>query len=546
MVNLKAPVGDTKRITKPDPKKKNEKFKPVRNNPADVELVQLMLRANGYPMEVTGKCTPALIKDIRSFQSRQLGFKKPDGIVDPGMRTWNAGLAKLSAMISADQKIERYKLVEGGKVKWVDKAEFEKGQEALKREVLSKANMMYSEAEGWVDFCNDIEKTRQGTDGLVDALVEFSVSCVTSKVDPPWNVILNARSEASSLKALVNRKVPDWQKVYDQDKKATAAYNKGVKAFKAFIKARIDTASAIIGNLEIVRDTSFAVVEAYITAELVVTKGMTPAKANAIAAASTEGLKSGAGQFGEYLAGNNVTWDGAAKKVFIDSFIAGLAGAAGGKLGASLANGLGGRMAAAIMPKLSGNFSKKAVELFFGKFLSTKAGEALVTNALKEVIGLAKPMIEKGRAPNMKEIREAIAKTLCAGVVGTAAGAALKGFSDKFASQSATFLEKTLAPSVMAGIQKDLIRLYGAETVEKLAKDHAGEIYVKIGESLTGKWIESGAVKALESSDGTQSAKQMQKLAEAELRKDKALRKKIEDMIKSGMKEEAKKLEGAR
>ncbi|WIY23383.1 peptidoglycan-binding protein [Parasedimentitalea psychrophila] len=545
-LKLSAAVGDKKRITKPDPKTDKGKFANVKNLPADVELVRLMLRANGYTIEVHAKCDAGLIAMIRDFQKKKLGFKKPDGIVDPGGRTWGAGLAKLAAQVSADAKIEVYQVTEGGKTKFVSKAEYEAGEKALKHEMLSKANMMYNQAEAWTEFCTDVEQTRQSSDGFMMALAEFTVSMVNDKTDPPWNKILEARSQASILRSTIDRAKPDWVKVLKQDKKATKAYMAGGKAFHKFIDERISTASKIVGGLEIVRDTAFTVVEAYVTAKLIVTKGMSPAKANAIAAASTEALKSGAGQFGEYAAGNKVTWDSAAKKVFIDSFIAGLAGAAGGKLGAALSKGLAGKLAAKVLPKLSGKISQKVGTAFFTRFLTSKAGEAMVVTALKETIGLFKPAIEKGRPPNSKEIKEAVAKTLSAGILTHASFKALESFTTHLPAATETFLAKTLSPKVMAGMRKDLVKLYDEDTVNRLIAKHGDEMYMKVADMLGGKIVDKAAVEAINGSDGSQSAKVMQKLANESMRKDADLRKRIEAIIKSEAKRRVKKLQPAR
>ncbi|MBY6066712.1 peptidoglycan-binding protein [Leisingera aquaemixtae] len=531
-LKLSAPVGDKKRITKPDPKTGESKFKPVKNAPADVELVRLMLKANGYSVEISTKCDAGLIKTIRDFQKKKLGFKKPDGIVDPGMRTWNAGLPKLAAQYAADTKIERVEVVENGKTKMITVAEFEAGQEELRRKLLAKANMMYGQAESWVDFCNEVENTRQGNETFLNALTEFAVSMVNDKTDPPWTPILNARSESSLLKTLVSKKKPDWKKVYKQDVKATKAYNKGGKAFKKFIDQRISTAGAIVWKLEVVREVSFAVVETYMTARLVATKGMSPAKAHAIAAASTEALKSSAGQLGEHLAGNNVTWDGAAKKVFIDSFIAGLAGAAGGKLTSKLSAGLADDLAKAAASKLSREMPKKAVKLFFEKFLKSKAGEAMVTEALKETIGLAKPLIEKGRPPNTKEIKESIAKILTAGIMSAGAGKALDKFSSGFTSGAEKFLKTKLAPAAMEGaVKKDLIAKYGTKATEDFIKLHGDAIYGEIAKQISGKTLSKYAGEALAGADGSQSASTMQKQANEAMRKDMELRKQIQKII---------------
>lgn len=544
-LKLTAPVGDKKRITKPDAKAKSTKFPPVRNVPADVEIVRLMLNANGYALKVHGKADGELIKAIREFQKKKLGFKKPDGIVDPGGRTWKAGLAKLVAQTSTEQRIEWYEVTEGGKTKRVTKAEYEAGQKALQREVRSKSIMMNGQVESWIGICNGFEQTRQARDGYFNAFVEFSVSVVNDKTNPPWNEILAARSEASLLESFVSASNLNWKKIYAQDQKATKAYNKALKAFKKFISERIGTAGSIVSSLEVVRDTSFTMVETYMSARLVITKGMSPAKANAIAAAGTEALKSGAGQFGEYAAGNKVSWDGAAKKVMIDSFIAGLSGAAGGKLGSALSKGLGARIAAQILPRLSGNISKTVVEAFFQRFLGSKFGQTMVAGALKETIGLFKPLIEKGRAPNMKEVKESVAKILTASILDHAAGKALAEFTKRFPTASADFLKTILAPKSMQAMRNDLVALYGAASFDQLAKKHSGEMFESVAKQLSGNWLSAAAVEAVNGSDGSQSAKQMQKLANEALRKDKDLRKKVEDMIKSEFANRAKKLEKA-
>lgn len=199
-LKLSALVGDKTRITKPDPKTGESKLKPVRNAPADVELVRLMLKANGYSVDISTKCDAGLIKAIKDFQKKTLGFKKPDSIADPGMRTWNAGLPKLAAQHAADTKAERVEGVENGKTKLITVAEFEAGQEELRRKPLAKASMMYGQAGSWVDFCNEVENTCQGNETFLNALTEFTVSVVNDKTDPPWTPILNARSEASFLK----------------------------------------------------------------------------------------------------------------------------------------------------------------------------------------------------------------------------------------------------------------------------------------------------------------------------------------------------------
>ncbi|MFC4213660.1 peptidoglycan-binding domain-containing protein [Pseudophaeobacter arcticus] len=547
-VTLSAPVGDKNRITKPDAKSGDGKFKPVKNAPADVELVRLMLKANGYDnITISQKCDAGLIKDIRSFQKNALGFKKPDGIVDPGMRTWKAGLAKLQAMIASDQKVSVYEVKEEGKTKQVEVREFEAKEKALKHEILSKANMMLGQAECWVDFCNDVEKTRQAEDGMMMAIAEFTMSTLNADTDPPWTPILNARSEAGSLKALVSRSKPDWAKVQKQDAKATRVYNTGQKAFDKFIKARIGTASKAVFTLEIVRETSFAVIEVYATARLVATKGMNPVKAHAIAAAGTEAMKSSAGQYGEYLAGNKVTWDGAAKKVALDTLFAGIAGAAGGKLGGTFLKGVAGKVAAQLPSKMFQTFSQKSLTVFMEKMFTTTVGQEMIKNATKEAIMLFKPLVEKGRAPNKKEVTDAVVKILSGGIMASGPMKAVSQFGSNYVANSQGFLAQKLIPRAMDSVWKgDLVKKYGADAVEEFAKKHGPQIYADIAGGLQDKVFVAYANKALEGSDGSQSAKVLQKTMEEAMRKDAKLRKELTDMVEKQAAAKLKKLEKAK
>lgn len=72
------------------------------NRPEDVAIVQDLLIARGYTAigEADGACTPATLEAIVSYQS---GFlRRPDGVVDPGGRTWRHLAAAFSG--SADER----------------------------------------------------------------------------------------------------------------------------------------------------------------------------------------------------------------------------------------------------------------------------------------------------------------------------------------------------------------------------------------------------------------------------------------------------------
>src|SRR6056297_1369488 len=91
---LKAPVGVFgPRETEGDP---------VRNAPADVELVRRMLKANGFNVPQGSKVDAGLIKAIHHMQ-KKAGIRNPDGVVDPGKRTFKAMLPKYEAALKAGE-----------------------------------------------------------------------------------------------------------------------------------------------------------------------------------------------------------------------------------------------------------------------------------------------------------------------------------------------------------------------------------------------------------------------------------------------------------
>ncbi len=535
-VSIKAPVGEKKRITEGPA---------VKNNLEDVKTVQLMLFANGFKGPITGKCTPGMAKAIQAFQKSKLKYKKPDGVVDPCGTTWRAGLAKLEAKIKTDQALlDNMVLVrENGKEKYISKAEFKRGQDALKKKIVEKANRMYSDAESWVEFSIECSRTAAGADGFMMSFTSFIVSSVSSgKSEPPYGPLTDARSQASELKSLAGHNDPDWKKVLAQDKKATKAHKKGKDAFAKFIKTRIDTAGAIIGKLEVVRELNFAVVEVYITAQLIA-KGKSPAQAHAIAAAGTESMKSSADQLGNYLAGNKVTWDSAMKKVAVDTAFAGASGFVGGKLTGKFAAVVKGNLLKTLQPFVGKTVSQKALDAFIGKILTSKAAQEVITTGTKETIGLFKPVIEKGRMPNKKEVQAAMIITLTAGLLKSAPIKGLQAFANKMPDKVQDALSTKIVPAITNSTLNQMRKKLGDAAVDKLPDAFKTKMFEEIAHAVKGKSAEIYALKAAEGSTGDTKESQLYKLGDEGLRKDAALRKSIEDMVKSKVEKKLKSME---
>lgn len=543
-ISIKAPVGDTKRITKPN--KPNEKFKTVANKKDDVELVQLMLNANGYSVAIDGKNSAGLVKAIKSFQKAACGFKKPDGIVDPGMRTWKAGLPKLQARIAENERTlaDRVYVMEGGKKKLITKKEFEKQQAATLKAVNDKATSMHGQAEVWLDFCADAEATMLGQETVMMQLVEFSVRWANEKANPPYTPLYTARSEAASLQQLTKKNAnPNWDKIMKQEKKAVKAYNAGVKAFKTFIDARISTASGIVGKLELVRDTSATVVEAYLTVHLVATKGMSPAKANALAAASTEAVKGSAGLLGEHLAGNEVKWKDV-EKVVVDTAFAGAAGFIGGKMSSAMATKFAGSFAVKLSPKLGKYIATEGVEKFMTAFLKSGAGQAFFENAAKETFLLSKTAFKKGTLTK-KDFEEALLKAMTAGVMKGAAGKAMEGFSKAIPKVTQRALNGLMDKNILKNGAQDIAKLYDLDPkfIQIILRDKGDDIGANVIEKVSGKYVEGKVLETLNGSKGTETDKQLAKELENNLRKSKALQDEMRKLMYAEVAKQAKKLE---
>jgi len=526
---LTAPVGDKKRTTKPEPGKKPKKYAAVANKAADVELVQVMLVANGYKVPVDGKCNGGLIKTIRQFQKAKAGFKTPDGIIDPGEKSWKAGLPALKGYMKSVEKVQLYEIKEGGKTKYVPKAEFEAKQAKLLNIVWTKGNGMYGMAEFWWETLQEADEMLQGSDGLLMAMTEFSVRIVNKKAEPPYTPILNARSEAGFLRALAKAKKPDWNKIVSQETKAVKAYNKAAKAFNAYLDAKIGTAGKMMKAAETTSDISFAIVETYATGYLVVTKGMPPAKAHAVASAGTAGIKSASMQAGNYLIGKKVDFG----QVAVDTAFGFAKGLAGGKIGSAFASGAASKLGAKFASKFSSRIGKKGAEFFFQKFLATGYGQGMVENAAKEAIGLFQTSIQKGRAPTKKEFEDAVIKILTGSIMNSPASKSLTAWDVKVPAKTKDFLVNNLTPKTLEGVKKGLAKDYG----KQLVNDTTSKIYKELVDGVvrtTGnKAVEVGSLYAVDRLSGQQSEAQLQKLTEEGIKRDTKMRLEVQVILKA-------------
>lgn len=536
-VSIKAPVGDTKRITK---------GKPAKNAKSDVELVQLMLCANGRTVAIDGKCSGGLINAIKSFQKSKLGYKKPDGVVDPGGKTWNAGVPKLTAQIAADKAAceDMVILMVNGKEKRISKALYKKNQQELRQKVISKAQMMYGQADSWAKFCMDAERMASGADRLALAAVSFLVAKVNKKANPPHDVVTHARGEAMALKAMASNPSTAWTKIQAQDAKATKAYNNGVVAFKAFIDARIGTASSFVGKLEQVRDISFKVVEAYATARLVVA-GNDPVKARRMAAAGTTAMKSGATELGEYLAGNEVSFGSSAKKVIVDSAIAGAKASIGGKASGSVKKEIAKKLGAYFAVKVSKKIGKDVLNTFAEKLTDSKNLEGLLGKATEEAIDLFKPMLDGGKAPGKKEFEEAVMRTLGDKFSNAGPVTVIEAFDAALPDRVRETVAEKLAPVVQNDVLQMLVREYGDDVVARLPASVRQKMSSDAAQKVLDMATDIYTRAAADASGADPSEAQLHKAGDAGVQSHGGVKAQLEKLLREAAEKELKSLTAA-
>lgn len=91
----------------------------ARNVPADVQSIQRLFNLLTPPsaalLLVDGKCGPLLLRRIIDFQSSRLKVARPDGVIDPGGRTFNSLLEEARKAVAAGRVP-----VEPGRQEWLN------------------------------------------------------------------------------------------------------------------------------------------------------------------------------------------------------------------------------------------------------------------------------------------------------------------------------------------------------------------------------------------------------------------------------------------
>lgn len=541
---LSAPVGD--------PKCKDPK---PGNKPKDIATIELWLIAQGAPYQMTGKMNPGLVKMIRLYQGvrGKLSKDKINGVISAGDKTWNAGAVKYFRYRDKIVNYEAYEVVEKGKVRRVEVAEFIRLEIDARAKIIRNARAVESECEVIHKLIRGVEETMAGQDGFLNAMVAISTSGFGLSPPPSGNGALNARGAAGQVIAAVDRSKVDWKKVKKLVRKANDLHAKAVKEWQAYNGKVTKRAEWGAFGATVVSESSFAVLEVLATGYLVTTRGMSPKKAQVMAAMGVEGLKVSAGEFGEYAANDKFDPTKSAAKVLGSMMVSGVAAG----LGASISGKAYTKVAAKVTKAANRQFSTR-LQRFLPKIvdllLTSNVGQNIVKGAIAETGNLAKDAAN-GKKIDEQRIIDALANTIISGLAGAASFKALQKFDTGWQKRSMDLAVENLGPKMQKSLTLKLVAKhryrFDTDEITKLAVKESKAITENVAKKLSetmGKTAYAGVVNKMTGNES--STAEFEKLAMKAVQKDSGFITAFEQMVlEEGEKRMAKNLkpiEGAK
>ncbi|GHF51696.1 hypothetical protein [Seohaeicola zhoushanensis] len=533
--SLSAAVGDGKsKSPKPANKKK------------DVELVQLMLLANGYPVDISGSVDSATLSCITAFQRKGGKVKQPDGVIQPGDATWKAGLPKLTRRAKELENFEAYEVVENGKKKLITVQEYIRIEEETRSRIIGRARSMSIDAERIYDLIQEMHKVSDGSEGYINAFISLGVRMAKNIEIPSNSAALDAKAAADLIIAYADRSKPDWAKVNAQHKKAVDLLNKAKKEWEAYEKKFVEGTEAGLMGATITRDVSFGVLEVLATGYLVTTRGMPLTQANALAATGCEALKTGAGEVGEYAANDKFDPRGSARRIIGNSAIAGASALVGGKLTGPVMKKIAGKLGEQFARRVSARAANYAWP-FVEKVIDSQVGQALIENATKETIKLFQKPISEGKLPGEDDIVNGAIAVLTGSFFKCAPVKAFADFDANWPKKALFELSDSHARPAIKAIKLQMVKHFPNETVNELISKGGKDIINEVSTKLLEQASTIGLQAAYSGATGTETKEaDFRKRAAAAVANDAKLAREFEMAVLKEAERRLKKMEKAR
>jgi len=513
---LKAPVGLSPRSSQGDT---------VRNNPDDVTLLRLMLRANGYNVPEGSMMDAGLLKAIAAVQ-KKAGFKTPDQVVDPGGKTFAALSSKFEAAKKAleaeEAKIVMVKVRYQGKDLLLTPEDFE----AMKAQVFKKLenyikSIIRSHKNNLDTFEHylDIAQIKQGYMQAITHALIMSVG----RVKYPASSISGASIKAVGAleRAVSSRDLVLLDKALPEAEHAVNAFTNEVQRFLS------DFAGSAYATGTVLKVTSavcFTVVAA-LGGGILVKGGMTVAKAAASTGAAVGVLNSATSELGKVASGQDVSLFDSIWKVTVSGVIGALTGGVGSKIPLGFVEKMAGRVAPMLASKIPGLTAKQMTPVITN-FL-TSSGQETIKTAVGEGIGLIGKIATTGKAPTEKDFDDAVQKVLLslltAGLVRN-----LATFQKKWAYDSRATLEGKIFPDVLSKLMKGK-----GNTLPPVIR---AKLWADVWNKVSDQVIQGGLEAALNSNSGDYDAAKLTNEATKAIEKDAKIRKLIEVEMEKAMK----------
>ena len=518
---LSAPVGDSKRITE---------GKAVKNSKVDVELVQQMLIDNNVSgVTITGKCDSKLINSIKSFQKSSLGYKTPDGIVDPGLPTEKKLVTKYSTAQKKRDSIKYKRVTLKGKCYIVTEDEFKK----LVADAIKKLKPMVESYRKQFNTCESIyeEHLKVGMleKGYLAAVSNMLVMKYSGASLPSSSYLTKASAEVGKVERAISAgKIED---VYKCLPAAETAVNKFTNEMLKYLKAYSNSANTIGVTLGLTTAVGWVVVGAIAGPVLVTGAGLSAVEAAMVAGGTTSALQSLSTEVGKVAMKDKPATPGdlldAAFNVAVDT----LTGAATGVIGASMklkfVDDIAKRVAPMVVKKMSGVISEKAVQILLKTYLA-EAGKSVLTGAAEEAVALFGKSAKSGKLPSEKDLYDSVAnilfKALTAGLVKN-----LQSFNAKWSLAARDAVAKKLGENAIGKLtkDKDIGRMVQAKLVKDIGKGAIGGVAAKFGFD-----------KAIEAAKGNETVDKLSTSAEKAVLADTKIKKMVDDLLQDMIMEE--------
>ena len=220
LTKLSGPVGA-------EPRPETSKGAKVRNAAADVFIVRKMLAAAGQKVSSTGKADKKFVDAIKAFQ-KKIGFKYPDGVIDPGGKTFKTLAKRAEKALAADGGAIDVVVVRiDGEELGIPQKDYDVAVALTCKKLARVVNGMRGHYDIVAENAQFYIDAATGASGFMDALVMWS-SSLKANLDPPYF--------PAQAKAMVSLQRAEKAVASKDVKKAVAAMPTAQADINAFAK----------------------------------------------------------------------------------------------------------------------------------------------------------------------------------------------------------------------------------------------------------------------------------------------------------------------